>query len=603
MKNKNIRLIIGLMSLALIGVMGMQYFFLVESYQSKSQLFDLKVSEALNALTQKTEKFEDISLLHTKLQEESKKLQTTGDGRLRDINEKIRKLEESIREDFKERDRKVRNLYPLTIVIDNDFYETYFKDPEKIKKVSVQVNSQGGIDNNGLRYTDEVRQLYVTDPEPLKRAVNHDTIFYLIDINPRLGAQVVAMPKIDSELQASLKKLRGEQVRERTENREKIALYRDSLKIVRIGAQSSIFEDLVKQTEKANIPFNKRIQFQREFIDTVLKTELLSRGITIPYNYQVTSPNADSVIFFRTANTDVKFVDNNTYRSPLFPKEVLGSGGMLMITFLNKNSYMFKNMGMVLVSSVGLLFILVSCFAYTIFIIFRQKKISEMKTDFINNMTHEFKTPVATIMIASEALKDPEITEDQQRIKKLANIIYDENVRLGSHIERVLNIAKIDRDDLKIEHKSIEMNGLISSVTDSMELQLQKSNTRLVLDLKAEIDIIKGDDLHLSNVLFNLIDNAIKYNADDPEITISTQNIGSKLVVRVRDNGIGMSRDQLSKIFDQFYRIPTGNLHDVKGFGLGLSYVSNIIKMLQGEIHVKSERDKGSEFELIFRTA
>lgn len=223
-----------------------------------------------------------------------------------------------------------------------------------------------------------------------------------------------------------------------------------------------------------------------------------------------------------------------------------------------------------------------------------------MKTDFINNMTHEFKTPVATIMIASEALKDPELTEDKSRIDRLANIIYDENVRLGNHIERVLNIAKIDKGDLKLEQKEVEMNDLLAAIIDSMALQLEKRNAKVDLQLDARDAMIMGDELHLSNVIFNLIDNANKYSKGNPEIKITTQNSGKNLILKVADKGIGMNRDQQSKIFGQFYRIPTGNLHDVKGFGLGLSYVSDIVKRLKGTIKVRSEKEKGSEFEIVF---
>ena len=222
-----------------------------------------------------------------------------------------------------------------------------------------------------------------------------------------------------------------------------------------------------------------------------------------------------------------------------------------------------------------------------------------MKTDFINNMTHEFKTPVATIMIASEALKDPELTADKKRIDRLANIIYDENVRLGSHIERVLNIAKIDKGDLKLEHKEVQINDLLAAIVDSMSLQLQKRNATIELDLNAKDSTVMGDELHLSNVIFNLLDNANKYSPENPQLKICTLNAGKNLIIKVADKGIGMNRDQLSKIFDQFYRIPTGNLHDVKGFGLGLSYVNNIVKKLHGTIRVKSEKGKGSEFEII----
>lgn len=221
-----------------------------------------------------------------------------------------------------------------------------------------------------------------------------------------------------------------------------------------------------------------------------------------------------------------------------------------------------------------------------------------MKTDFINNMTHEFKTPVATIMIASESLRDPEISSDDKRVSKLANIIYDENVRLGSHIERVLNIAKLERENLKIERVNVHINAITQNVLESMKLQLEKAEGELHADLAAENDLVVGDELHLSNVFFNLVDNAIKYSSDKPQITIKTFNKAGQVVVLVSDRGMGMTKDQQEKIFDQFYRIPTGNIHNVKGFGLGLSYVNDIIKRLNGKISVKSEKDKGTQFEV-----
>lgn len=226
-----------------------------------------------------------------------------------------------------------------------------------------------------------------------------------------------------------------------------------------------------------------------------------------------------------------------------------------------------------------------------------------MKTDFINNMTHEFKTPVSTIMIASEALKDNEIVQDKSRVARLANIIYEENERLGSHIERVLNIARIEKNDFKLDRKPIDVNEMIAIVVDSMGLKLLKNNAVINLQLDAENSIISADELHFSNVIYNLVDNAIKYSIDHPEITISTLNKNGQVVIRVADKGVGMSRDQQTKIFEQFYRIPTGNLHDVKGFGLGLSYVNTVVKRLNGIISVKSEKEKGSEFELKFQAA
>lgn len=249
-------------------------------------------------------------------------------------------------------------------------------------------------------------------------------------------------------------------------------------------------------------------------------------------------------------------------------------------------------------SSAGLLLVLIFIFTYTIYAILKQKKISEMKTDFINNMTHEFKTPVATIMIASEALKDPEIVEDKSRVSRLAGIIYDENVRLGNHIERVLSIARLEKKELKLEHKEVNIHDLIAAVVDSMSLQLQKKNAVLTLNLNAPESLIFGDELHLSNVFYNLVDNANKYSTEPPEITITTRNTGKHLLIAIADKGIGMTKEQTKRIFDQFYRVPTGNLHDVKGFGLGLNYVQDIIEQMNGTIKVHSEKDNGTTFEI-----
>ena len=222
-----------------------------------------------------------------------------------------------------------------------------------------------------------------------------------------------------------------------------------------------------------------------------------------------------------------------------------------------------------------------------------------MKTDFINNMTHEFKTPVATIMIASESLKDPEITDDKSRVKRLANVIYDENLRLGDHIERVLNIARLDKGNLELEKESIDVNDLLEGVVGSMELQLEKKNDEIKLRLDADHALIQGDELHLSNVIFNLLDNAIKYSREQSKIEIHTRNKNNLVYITISDNGVGISKEQLTKVFDQFYRVPTGNIHDVKGFGLGLSYVQDIVKRMNGTIKVKSELNKGTEFEII----
>jgi two-component system phosphate regulon sensor histidine kinase PhoR len=577
------------MSVALLGVVAMQYYFIGESYRLKNQLFDQSVNEALNAVVYKVEKRDADNFLRRKaLDKKTKEEQDPAHirNRIQHFSNRLKEKQLKIERDFKMRDSMIRSYIPKSMVVDNAFYEKYIKNPDQNSKVHLQAEFNQYVDPYGRLVKDEAYELIADDPgsKNLKK-IAADSVIYL-DVENGL---FISLAKVNPKLKAGLKNDRQQVAKEQR------AL--DSIK--NLQQKASVFADLAKDYEQANIPFSERIN--PLFIDNQLKQELSNRKIDLAYNYKISLPNSDSVIFANVSNKKEEFQDKYAYTVTLFPKELVSRSGVLTLIFPDKGTLILQNMSFTLFSSASLLLVLVGCFAYTIFIILRQKKISEMKTDFINNMTHEFKTPVATIMIASEALKDPEVTEDITRIRRLAGIIYDENVRLGNHIERVLNIAKIDREDLKLEFTEVDMNDLITAVTDSLDLQLQKNNVKFTMDLQAKQALVHGDELHLSNVIFNLIDNAIKYGKEDPEIKISTHNSGKNIVILVKDNGIGMNRDQLSKIFEQFYRIPTGNLHDVKGFGLGLSYVSNIIKLLQGTIHVRSERNKGSEFEIILR--
>ena len=610
MKRNSIIFIISLMALALLGVVAMQYYFIRESFRLKSQMFDQSVNEALKNVIYKIEKRDAILFMKRKAAERSKEANiqrklnrpTTNladvvvkrpEGRFTDL---VKIRQRKIDQDFKIRDSLLRVRYPKAFLIDKDFYETYLKNPNEIDKVRFDIKIQEYVDEMGRVMQNVAQQLYVENPLDQKvemKKGSDDSVRYFV-IDPVWGARVISLPKVNPKIKQNIKKL----VREQQEVK-KVNNYLDSVNIV--NQKEAVFTDLAKEYEQINLPLKKRIN--AKLLDTLLKFELTNRGINIPYNYQISLANEDSVIFYSVSDKSTKLQPENSYTTALFPKEMIGELGKLTVNFPNKSSMLMSNISVLLPSSAALLIILIGCFGYTIFIILRQKKLSEMKTDFINNMTHEFKTPVATIMIASEALKDPELTVDKSRIHRLAGIIYDENIRLGNHIERVLNIAKIDKGDLILEHNEVDVNDLLAAIIDSMELQLQKRNAKVQLSLNATKAVILGDELHLSNVIFNLIDNANKYSKNDPEIRISTATVGNKLIIKVADNGIGMSRDQQSKIFDQFYRIPTGNLHDVKGFGLGLSYVHNIIKKLNGTISVKSELDKGSEFEMILPLA
>lgn len=239
----------------------------------------------------------------------------------------------------------------------------------------------------------------------------------------------------------------------------------------------------------------------------------------------------------------------------------------------------------------------IAFFAFAVSIIYRQNKLSEIKNDFINNMTHELKTPIATIRISSESLLNFNDNTDPEKRLRYAGIIYKENKRLEQQVERVLNIAKLDKKELKLKLESIDIHEIVEEAKENFEFsQLEEVGGKITLDLQAENHIVSADMVHVTNVVNNLIDNAIKYCEQVPQIEISTKNQKGKCLLTVADNGKGISKEDIKFIFDKFYRVPTGNVHDVKGFGLGLYYVKTIIEELGGSITVKSSIGNGSEF-------
>ena len=584
MKKKSILLIVGLMSFALLGVLAMQWYFLQQSYKLKSQLFDQSVNESLNNVVKQLEKQDafnfllnkavDTQLLRKPLAPPTYRLVKKSVKQVDNYANYLKKEQRKADSLFLVRDSLLRSRYPLVVSYDASPELPEIDEDLEVEVVQYQ-DALGRIHQQTL--TRSVPRISLRKPA---RPTKPDSIKQYVVFDPATGPRLVTLAR--PKLNDITKEHEINYVKE----------YLDSVQ----SDKKSVIQDLAQEFKQAELPLKKRIQ--PGLLDSLLHKEFGNKGIGGEFAYQVKAGNTDSVIFRKTA-MEVPFVNQDAYKVQLFPKDVIREAGWLLVTFPDKNKYILSNMTWAVVLAAGLLMVLLFSFGYTLQMILKQKKISEMKTDFINNMTHEFKTPVATIMIASEALKDREMTKDKDRIDRLATIIYDENVRLGNHIERVLHIAKLDKEDFKLEEKTIEVNDLLSAVVDSMSLQLQKIGAEVSLSLDAQADQIIGDELHLSNVIFNLLDNAIKYCENEPRIEVNTYNSGKNVVIRIKDNGIGMSRDQQSKIFDQFYRIPTGNLHNVKGFGLGLSYVNNIIKRLKGQIRVKSEKGIGSEFEIL----
>lgn len=329
-----------------------------------------------------------------------------------------------------------------------------------------------------------------------------------------------------------------------------------------------------------------------------LMQELQSNGLNLPFEFAVVARN--ETVVYRTPS----FVDdkpNKSFSQTLFPNDPVNKQNTLKVYFPTKGDYIFSSIRF-MIPSFAFTFLLLFIFVYTIILAFKQKRLSEIKNDFINNMTHEFKTPISTISLAAQMLNDDSVSKSPKMLKHVSGIINDETKRLRFQVEKVLQMSMFDRKKATLRLQDVDANAVIAKVIDTYKIKVEKYGGHLNFDLDAEDSIVNVDEMHFTNVIFNLLDNAVKYRREDVplELSVSTHNINEDfLEIDITDNGIGIKKDDLKKIFDKFYRVSTGNRHDVKGFGLGLAYVSKMITLFKGTIKVESELNKGSKFIII----
>lgn len=349
-----------------------------------------------------------------------------------------------------------------------------------------------------------------------------------------------------------------------------------------------------QQFDNRGIPILERLK--KNVIDSVLKLALLQRGIKAKYQFGVFDYDGNGIIIDSTSNND-KVMDSDFYIQ-LFPKDVMAPPHFLTIYFPHKKGYLLTTMWMMLSTSVLLLIIIVWAFTYTIQTIFKQKKLSEVKNDFISNMTHELKTPISTISLACEALSDKDMSSNEGIRANYVGMINQENKRLGLLVESVLKSATWDKGDLKLKKEEFDLHAIINEVSANILIQVESRSGTIIKKLNAPQSLIEADKVHLTNLIYNLLDNANKYSPSVPEITISTENLKEGILLIVSDKGQGIKRENLNKIFEKFYRVPTGNVHNVKGFGLGLNYVQAIVNRHGGEITASSIYGKGTTFKI-----
>lgn len=330
-------------------------------------------------------------------------------------------------------------------------------------------------------------------------------------------------------------------------------------------------------------------------IDTLLSQELLSRGISISYEFGVFSPERNSLMLERTGKYHEELLFNG-FSFPLFSGAGIATRDFLLVYFPDQHNYNVRSLWVMMLVSLILVLAIIAAFTYSVLTIIRQRKLSELKNDFINNMTHEFKTPISTISLACQALSDKDIPRSPEMYVDYIQIIGDENGRLGEMAEKILQTAILEKGNLYLRSESIDIHNLITDVIHKIAIQIEIRDGSIQTSLKASQKVIKGDKVHLTNVVYNLLDNANKYSPRKPQITISSADNVDGISISIHDNGMGISKANQKRIFEKLYRVPTGDVHNVKGFGLGLSYVKFIVEKHGGQILVDSEPGKGSTF-------
>jgi two-component system phosphate regulon sensor histidine kinase PhoR len=426
-------------------------------------------------------------------------------------------------------------------------------DLEKLEMTS-QIRQKASLYERGsdiFRSIDSINLLYYREMEQLQNAGNET----------RIRSDSAARQRIDKLLQ------------------EKSFLFND------------VFEDMY--TFRHFLDVEKRID--PEILDSLIRIRLVYKGIRTIYEFGVYSTSRDRMVIEKTGNFTRELLENSN-AFVLFPSDVFANPDYLMIYFPKEKQFLLTQMAGMLGISVFLILVIIVSFIFTIESVIKEKKLAGMKTDFINNMTHEFKTPVSTIALACEALTDNDIRNIEGVTENYIKIIRDENKRLGIMADKILQTAVLEKGKLKLNMEEVDIHRVLMDVIKNIAIQVEINDGTIFKDFQAVSPEIQADRVHLANVFYNLLENANKYSPKKPYIIVTTTNMDDAVEIAIKDNGIGISKSDQKKIFEKLYRVPQGDVHNFKGFGLGLSYVKAIVEKHNGHIRIDSEVGKGSIF-------
>ena len=630
MTRQRIRWIVALMTIGLVGLVGLQLYWINSALQLQKEQFAYKVTDALQEVVRTLERQEIVYLTKQRVQaqeqqnslmaiakKDHKLVSEASDDRSKSIRQsEVVSTKKPAGHPRKERAESERPLAwkmmppglasAGAIVVQSDVLHPI---------VHPLTDEQSAIVEEFIRQQNEFMavgdwQAQIVQKQLFDHWVEKVLTTELIRINNQVKSDSLPRMANKNLYQKKESVNRGSQV-----VKSGLPTSPTSTSQNRAEKQSHMIKDVLKGLLLSDRPIQARIN--RLALDTLLRQALVERGIRIPFSYAVRVQDQPQFLF-ASMGTEARQFDEVGYKAALFPNNLLETGNYVYVYFPTQQQFILDRLGFMSGASVVLILVILACFYIAINTIVQQKKLADIKNDFINNMTHEFKTPISTISLAVEMAQEQlqsykkalvgayapvnQWEPDEQpdsRLTRYMGIIRDETRRLGSHVEKVLQMALLDRGEIRLNLSSVNVHDVIEKVLNNLGLQIEQRNGEVDLHFDADQEVVEADELHLTNIVYNLLDNALKYSPASPHITLSTRSLPEGVSITVSDKGIGMTKDEAGRIFEKFYRVPTGNRHDVKGFGLGLSYVKKIVDQHHGQITVESQPGKGSSFEII----
>lgn len=575
MTKRKIQYIIALMAFALLGLIAFQMYWLGFTVRSKNDQFGSDVRDAMQQVVRKLSQQEMYYFMQRKIASDENQRQLLAISKPLEQEAKVnqKKTQPIIHHNpslAMNLDKMKERQFPSDILVSKGVEIMPNGEIREHQEFSIDLKDEDYISlMNGQKQIDDIFG------EAIQRlnAMNQDSIN---KSKPLVAKKIkTKKPHIDRKIEYA-------ETDQKVKNKTEMA--------------KEVFNDLM---------FTKRSIYDRinyQILDSLLRYEIKMKGIEIPFEYGINSLENPRYLHYASSMkykmTGLKN-DKDTYSVNLFPNDYSNSESYLRVYFPNQDRYIIRNIWMMYATSLLLILVVLGCFYVAVNTIVKQKQLADIKNDFINNMTHEFKTPISTISLATQMLSDEAVTASPSMFKRYLGIIRDENKRLGSQVEKVLQTAQMERGEVQLKLGTVNVHHIIEQVLENISPQIELRQGIIDMDLQAENPEIQADEVHLTNIIFNLLDNANKYSPENPIIKITTENTEKGLSIKVIDQGIGMTKESIKNIFEKFYRVPTGNVHDVKGFGLGLSYVKKMVEEHHGKINVQSKLGEGSEFEVV----